>query len=241
MGSRTRAAMKSAYQNKLGDAPAKKGGATEQAYLQIKNMIYYNEVVPGQKLIYQDLAKRLNISVTPVIQALNRLVEHSNLVRHESNRGYFVGEITETEARELYEAREALEIYMIPLIIKNINPKALNSIREAFREPISPALPQYRRLILLKDTQFHLRMAEYAHNSVLLRMLTGIFEQIYLKYPPEYLTDTRVKSHAKEHRAVLDAIRRGDIDKATSFIKEHIRTGLDYVVATLHADKVMIG
>jgi DNA-binding GntR family transcriptional regulator len=93
----------------------------EDVYLKIKAMIYNNELAPGQKLIYQALAKKLNLSMTPVIQALNRL-EHSNLVRHEPNRGYFVGEMHETECRELYQAREALETYIIPFAIQKLEP-----------------------------------------------------------------------------------------------------------------------
>jgi DNA-binding transcriptional regulator YhcF (GntR family) len=96
---------------------------------EIKKMIYYNMLAPGQKLVYQDLARRLNMSITPVIQALNGL-KRSNFVRYEANKGYFVGEINETEARELYEAREALESYLIPCVIKNLKREDLDAIVE---------------------------------------------------------------------------------------------------------------
>ena len=43
------------------------------AVKRIKEMIFHNEVVPGQKLICTDLAKKFNMSNTPIIQALNRL------------------------------------------------------------------------------------------------------------------------------------------------------------------------
>jgi len=85
----------------------KKGQAIEEIYKKIKEMMYSNELAPGQKLIYQQLAQKLNVSITPVIQALNRLKD-SNLVECIPNKGYLVREITEKEVIELYEVRAAL-------------------------------------------------------------------------------------------------------------------------------------
>ena len=84
--------------NKSNNQVYKKGIAIQQAYEKIKRLISINEFVPGQKLIYSDIAKKLDTGVTPIIQALNRL-EASNLVKYVPNKGYFVGEITETDVR----------------------------------------------------------------------------------------------------------------------------------------------
>ena len=90
--------------------PMKRGVVIEEAYNKIKEMIYSNQLAPGQKIIYTDLAKRLKISVTPLIHALNRL-EASDFVSYIPNKGYFLNEITVEEASQLYEVREALELH----------------------------------------------------------------------------------------------------------------------------------
>lgn len=105
-------------------AGSRKGVAIEEAYQRIKEMLYLNQLAPGQKIHGEDMSRRLNISVTPVIQALNRL-EASGLVEYVPNKGYFLGEINEQEAKELYEAREALELYIIPKVVENITNKKL--------------------------------------------------------------------------------------------------------------------
>ena len=46
---------------------------TQEAYMGIRRMFFLNEIIPGQKISYGDLAKRMNMSTTPVIQALKRL------------------------------------------------------------------------------------------------------------------------------------------------------------------------
>ena len=48
-------------------------GHTHKAYQGIRQMLFHNEIVPGQKIAYRDLAERLGMSQTPVIQALKWL------------------------------------------------------------------------------------------------------------------------------------------------------------------------
>ncbi len=64
------------------DKPAGKPDLTLTAYNAIRQMLFYNEIHPGQKIKYKDLAGRIGVSMTPVIQALKWL-EFRNIVRHE--------------------------------------------------------------------------------------------------------------------------------------------------------------
>ena len=61
---------------------------TQKAYMGIRRMLFHNEIGPGQKISYRDLAERLKMSSTPVIQAFKQL-EFQELVRHEPNHGYY--------------------------------------------------------------------------------------------------------------------------------------------------------
>lgn len=210
----------------------KKGKTVEEVYREIKKMIYYNDLAPGQKLIYQGLANKLNTSTTPVVQALKRL-ERSKFVRYEPNKGYFVGEITETEAKELYQCREALEIYAIPMIIQNLTAEKLDSVRGAFKEYNKATPPGQRRILMIRDAQFHLKIIEYAGNSVIYSILEDLFERIYLRYRPEYLWEDRIKEATMEHRAILKSLGEGDSKRTSSIIKKHIRKGMDHIIRNL--------
>jgi len=212
----------------------KKGKSTQDAYERIKHLISVNQLAPGQKLIYGDIAKMLNMGVTPVIQALNRL-EASGLVRYEANKGYSVGEISEAEVRQLYQAREALEVCIIPDIIKNIDPARLDEISQRFKGKRNLRLS--RREMILEDTDFHLAIIRYARNDVIYNLLKGIFEQVYLKYRPEYLDDERVKVITREHNELLQCLKAGDAEKTTALISHHIKTGTEYVVKSIKSEK----
>ncbi|MEN8247236.1 MAG: GntR family transcriptional regulator, partial [Thermodesulfobacteriota bacterium] len=78
---------------KKGDLPENQKNLTKEAYNDIRKMIFLNEFRPGQKVAYRKMAQRLDMSLTPVVQAL-KLMEHMGLVRHEPNRGFFIDKIT---------------------------------------------------------------------------------------------------------------------------------------------------
>jgi len=218
----------------------KKGNTVEEAYQEIKKMIYYNMLAPGQKLVYQDLAKKLKMSITPIIQALNGL-KRSNFVRYEPNKGYFVGEITEEEARELYEAREALESYLIPSVIRNLRGEDLSSIIKTFKGSKVDPHAGYQRLHMIRDAEFHLKIIEYAGNRTIYKLLEEIFENIYLRYRPEYLLEVRVKNAVSEHREFLRSLEEGDVRETRSLLKKHIENGMHNVIEHLRSRSSMIG
>jgi len=207
----------------------KKGNAVDEACKGIERMIYCSILAPGQRLIYQDLAKRLNTSITPLIQALNRL-ECLKVVRYEQNKGYSIREITEDEARELYEAREALEVFIVPSIVHKLNPVNLNSVKEAFDEYELEATSEFRPMLMFKDAQFHLRIAACAGSETIYDILEGLYKRIYLQYRPEYISDKKVKEFRVEHMMVMEALEKGDANKIIALLRDHIHRGMQYFI-----------
>ena len=222
--------MKQSIEKPIEKKNGRNGIMIDDAYQKIKEMIYYNQLAPGQKVIYSDLAKKLNKSVTPVIQALNRL-ENARLVTYVPNKGFFVGEITEAEAVQLYQAREALEIYILPSIIENMTPSSFTEIKDTFKRYEG----SNRRMLFLHDAQFHLKIVEYARNDVIHQLLKDIFERIFLKYRPEFLDNVVANAAIKEHRDILNAMKKGDLAEATALVKGHIEVGLDRIIETIRS------
>lgn len=203
------------------------------AFRKIKEMMYHHEIVPGQKLLYQELAKKLGMSITPIIQALNRL-QLLNIVYSERNKGYYVGEADPVEANELFTAREAFETFLVPAIIKNLTDKNLLDLEKALKEHVKAAsVPEYRRILMIKDTNFHLQMIKIAGNKVIYNLSKVIFEQIYLKYRPEYMREQRIREAAEEHGALLEALKERDVRKTRRLIKQHIKNGRAHVAGSL--------
>ena len=89
---------------------------TREAYQDIRRMIFLKELNPGQKVAYREMAERLGMSLTPVVQALKHM-EFMGLVRHEPNRGFFIEHISPQEIEEAYQLREMLETSLLPGVI----------------------------------------------------------------------------------------------------------------------------
>jgi DNA-binding GntR family transcriptional regulator len=200
-------------------------------------MMFHHEIVPGQKLLYQELARKLNMSITPIIQALNRL-QLMNIVYAERNKGYYVGEATPSEVEELFLAREALETFLVPFIIDNLSDAKLEAIEKAMKEHVRAlSAPEYRRAMLVIDTNYHLKIVECSGNTVIYNLCRLILEQIYLKYRPEYLRESRLKEAAREHRMLFEALKSRNVAKTRRLMKQHIRAGREHIVSSLWQDK----
>ncbi|MBC8393927.1 MAG: FCD domain-containing protein [Deltaproteobacteria bacterium] len=119
-------------------------------------------------------------------------------------------EITETEDRQFYQASEALEIYISPSVIENLNPENLNEIRRAFRQYNETD----RRALLLFDLQFYLKIGEGAHNKFRCRLLDDILEHIYLTYKSGYLAESWIQEVKREHREFFVALKNRNLEGA---------------------------
>ena len=95
-------------QEKKQEKKSDKIDLAQKAFQGIRQMLFYNEIIPGQQIKYQELANKIGVSITPVIHALKWL-EFKNIVRHEPNRGYFVNEVSLKEIREVYDIRLSIE------------------------------------------------------------------------------------------------------------------------------------
>ena len=210
----------------------KKNGLIDTAYNKIKAMMYNQELAPGQRLSNPDLVRRLKISSTPILQALNRL-ENAKLVRYEQNKGFFVAEITETEITELFQVREALETYLIPALVEKSTEEDLARIRETFRAQKYSAKRIYLRSHLIADAAFHVAIAKFSGNQTLVEVLETIMERLLLKYRAEYLEEDSVERVLKEHRELLRALLEKDTQRALQVMRDHIRAGLAHMLGNL--------
>ena len=130
---------------------------THEAYMGIRKMFFTNEIIPGQKISYRDLAERLDMSSTPIIQALKRL-EFQGLVRHEPNRGYYTEKISLDELIEIYDFRELIEVSLLPETIRTISRQGLAKLKkdipsEFFEEMFAERLSHRRssREVILSE------------------------------------------------------------------------------------------
>jgi len=181
-------------------------------------MIFNYQLIPGQNIDYIQLAERLKMSKTPIINGLHRL-EQEEFVVLIPNRGFFIKEIDIKEVRELFEIREALELLVLEGSARKQSPEMLAQVEQAMiahREYPYDVITRKRQLL---DMKFHLKIAEISGNRNLFKMLENVFERIYLRYRSEILAPKRAVVTKKEHQIIFDAIK----DKNTGLAKRTMR------------------
>ena len=100
-------------------------------YDKIKELLENNDFEIGEKINKNDLANRFNISLTPINDALNRLVGENYLVQY-PRKGFFVKEFSAKELCDLFEIRAGLEGIAIRLCCEKASNEELNELRHTF-------------------------------------------------------------------------------------------------------------
>jgi DNA-binding GntR family transcriptional regulator len=213
-------------------AEKKQGKKTEKmdlaqkAYQGIRQMLFYNEIIPGQKIKYQDLADKIGVSITPVIHALKWL-EFKNIVSHEPNRGYFVNEVSLKEIKEIYDTRLLLEVSLVPEIIKAVDDDALQRLKKA-QDDYQNAVDEenyYSRL--MTDMKFHLTLASISQCRIQLKMLQELFDMLLLKYTRNLVLLGIMDSSLNEHVNIFNSLT----NREAASLEEALHTHLDHVRA----------
>lgn len=208
---------------------------TLAAYDRILEMMINYDIVPGQRLVFVDLAEQLGVSRTPVNNALSILAKEGYL-DFIPNQGYTVHKITREEADALYEIREILEIGTISKAIRGMTPEMIErfkSKKEAYEKAITDRV--HRGLFVL-DTDFHAAVIEMIGNALLVDRYRDLCKRIFLRFRVETLSIDRVHDIVREHDELFEAICIRDVDLAKELLKKHNRNARKNLFSIIFGD-----
>ncbi|WP_297323154.1 GntR family transcriptional regulator [uncultured Bartonella sp.] len=175
---------------------------------------------PGERLREDELATRLNVSRTPVREALNRLVERK-LVEPAGGRGLVIRRLSYSEAFELYAMREIIEGAATQLAALNATPaevELLNTLNASFAEKGLCAHEYAKR-----NKRFHDAIADAARNRYLYDPMQFIQESLILLGSTTFTVADRQNNAVEEHQRMIDAISNKDPELAEEAARQHIR------------------
>jgi DNA-binding GntR family transcriptional regulator len=197
------------------------GDHTRKAYMGIRQMLFHNDIVPGQKISYRELAEKLGMSQTPVIQALKWL-EFQQLVHHEPNRGYSTAPVSVTEVEEIYDLRKLIELNLLPEAIRRLDEQGLGRLSACLDAHAQAAREVYLYERLARDMDFHLTLASLARRQVQHQVLTNLFDLLYLKYGGRILFATSMDTAAADHRQLFECVAARDAKGARAVLTRHV-------------------
>ncbi len=198
----------------------------DTVYARLREAILSADLRPNQRLIEDELADWLNVSRTPIREALLSL-EREGLV--ERDRGWIVHEHNPAEIQARMECRLAIEGYASYLAAGRRSEADLQELRS-----IAEAMEKHgilRAEFMRLNDCFHQRITETASNP----SLASLHSQTKINYwdlsvPLTFSPETERKIQ-EQHRALIDAIANCDATRAESTAREHIQLTLDIVLA----------
>jgi len=207
----------------------------EKAYLYLRGRILSGELAPGAALSEASIARELGNSRGPLREAIRRLTAEGFL-RQAPTGGSIVVEFSRRDVAELYELREALEVYAVGKAARHkLRDSELQTLerlvsdvlllRDELQASGEPHLKAdgMRRFIKL-DLDFHTMLVRSAANSRILKVVadTRVLLNIFAIRRKGHDAGQLTQIH-RYHSQILAAIERGDPEQGTRLLGEHIR------------------
>ncbi len=199
---------------------------TERAYTEIRRRILENEMPAGTQVLEQELAEMLEMSRTPVREAMVRLADEG-MVEVRPRHGMRVLPISADDMREIYDVLTALESMAAERVAaRGVSPEELRALKQAVADMDAALAADDLRTWAAADERFHLLLVEYCDNERLRALVSGYWDQSHrVRLVTLGLRPKPVDSN-KDHAAVVDAIARGDAVAARRLHRQHrVRSG----------------
>lgn len=189
-----------------------------QVAVVLREEILRAELPPGVRLRQEEIATRLGVSTTPVREAF-RILEAEGLVRLHPGRGVLVFRPSIEEVRETYEIREALEM----LAIRH----AMETMTESELEELEQILDELDRTSdrdewISLNNLYHDQIYAYASRPKLRSIIVALRDSMAGYMHSAIHRAIESGRAAREHRAILDACRSGDVARAQDAVRVHI-------------------
>lgn len=201
--------------------------AQQLAYTVLRESIMNGSLPPGTRLAQVDVASKLSLSTTPVREALRRLAS-DGFVRIDTHRGAIVRGLDRKELEGIYELRLLLEPLGIRKAVRNISAQELTAAESicASMEATSDA-EQWSEW----NREFHAIFARASAAPTLERILQGLRDSAALYVLWSMVASTeRTETANREHRELLEAVRKRDEDRAAAIETQHLLRTLESIV-----------
>ncbi len=210
----------------------------EQTYQTLRTSILSGELAPDERLVETQLAKQLEVSRTPIREALRQL-QREGLVTMDTSGGLRVISVSVADAVHLYDCRMALEQAAVREACLHASDRTLEDLQQSIAQAeravqrAASTLNTFEMLNL--DYQFHRQIAESTGNPWLTDLLDRVFDKMMLLRVQTTRHNPKVLDICSEHRQICAAIASREPDTAIAAIETHLNASKTRVVQALKA------
>ena len=230
------------YQSKL-SSTGKDTSLATQAYQRLYQEILTCSLAPGQIVSERELARRYDVSKTPMREALGQAC-HDGFIQRLPGRGYIVSPITIRDIRELFDLRLILECTAVERAVQNPNSELIGGLKDMAEVTYDPDEPESHISFLKTNRTFHLAMAEATNNQRLISLLSDLFNEMERLFHLGLRLRDSSEEMRREHRELVTALEHGDIHRALKAINHQIISSRDRILEAIidgQSDSIQVG
>lgn len=194
----------------------------ELVYQELKHKILTGEIASKTRLMEIDLAEKMNVSRTPIREAIRELAS-DGLVTIEPRHGAYVSRISIKDLLDVFEVREDLEGLAAALAAQRISAEEKAELNRLARYYELVVEKNSKQEIVEYDEKFHKFIVRCSGNDTLIHMVNQV-QELSLRFRYLYYDDfTRYEKMPSEHKAIKDAILDGDAVRAREEADRHVK------------------
>jgi DNA-binding GntR family transcriptional regulator len=195
----------------------------EQTYQVLRTNIFSGKLAPNERLVETQLAERLQVSRTPIREAIRKL-QQEGLVTADSSGGMRVTTLSINDVVQLYDCRIALEQLSVAGACDQATKSEIERLEHyvVSAEKLAHSKSTDTAKLLEMDYQFHHLIAESSGNKWLVTLLEQVFDKMFLLRLRTTHHNPEVLEIRQEHRQIFAAIAQGNAKSAMDNISEHL-------------------
>ena len=187
----------------------------------VRERILKGEYEIGEKIKENQIATELRVSRTPIREAL-KILENEGLIDYVPNRGCFAKGFTKQDVEDIYAVREALEALAVNWAVDRITEKEIAALEEQCDLMEFYTKKKDRKKVLEMNSSFHDIIYASARSRFLAQVLRSYKEYIDKTRKSIFYEQSYLESILVEHRAILDAIKDRDKERAAAAMTKHL-------------------
>ncbi len=212
-------------------ASDQKRPAHEQVYQILRSQIMYGELVPGQPVTIQGLTDSLAVGMTPVREAIRRLISDGALV-FQGNRRVSVPLLTQRDVEQMIYARISIE--------SELSRRAATNVSSADVDYLEHLDQQLDQTIADGDVSGYLRLNHQFHETLYAHadapILNDLAERLWLRFGPSLRVVCGrfgTQSLPDRHKDIIAALRNQDADLVMKATAQDIEQGMELMADAL--------
>jgi DNA-binding GntR family transcriptional regulator len=187
----------------------------------IEEEITTGKLLPGARLDEAELAKRFNVSRTPIREAFNLLLGEG-LIENRAGRGALVARATPQRMVEMFEVMAELEVMCARLAARRMSEEEFASIETAHAACRGAVAERDADAYFYANERFHFAIYTASQNSFLFEEAAALQRKLRPYRRLQLRVRNRIQRSFEEHQAIVDALRDGNAEQLVTSVRNHV-------------------